>query len=262
MFLDFLSLFLTVPDFVFIPVPNCSLAVPGGGMEYGVIGTSDQSDTKDGLEELCPVCGDKEWLFYHAHPLFEETRLFLHTRYTAKIKRQGFSCTPVIRPTWRYKVFHAHPLYVLFEETKFFLHTRYTANMKRQGFSCTSVMLWRRCFFCTPIFGRFIGDKAFLAHPLYDIFFEDIFFSGAPGIRYIWDKICLAIWFFFFQISAVHSFNRPILSRERGKERGIFYCSVHTLVLSFHGRYQPLINSSLSSLFSDNKPEKGNWWLL
>jgi len=31
----------------------------GGGMEYGVIGTSDQSDTKDGLEELCPVCGDK-----------------------------------------------------------------------------------------------------------------------------------------------------------------------------------------------------------
>merc|ERR1719150_1155975 len=31
----------------------------GGSMEYGVIGTSDQPDTKDGLEELCPVCGDK-----------------------------------------------------------------------------------------------------------------------------------------------------------------------------------------------------------
>merc|ERR1719410_1830865 len=30
-----------------------------GNMEYGVIGTSDQPDTKDGLEELCPVCGDK-----------------------------------------------------------------------------------------------------------------------------------------------------------------------------------------------------------
>merc|ERR1719264_2236297 len=28
-------------------------------MEYGVIGQSDQPDTKDGLEELCPVCGDK-----------------------------------------------------------------------------------------------------------------------------------------------------------------------------------------------------------
>lgn len=28
-------------------------------MEYGVIGTSEQPDTKDGLEELCPVCGDK-----------------------------------------------------------------------------------------------------------------------------------------------------------------------------------------------------------
>ena len=27
-------------------------------MEYGVIGTSEP-DTKDGLEELCPVCGDK-----------------------------------------------------------------------------------------------------------------------------------------------------------------------------------------------------------
>ena len=31
----------------------------GSNMEYGVIGTSDQPDTKDGLEELCPVCGDK-----------------------------------------------------------------------------------------------------------------------------------------------------------------------------------------------------------
>merc|ERR1719208_557768 len=31
----------------------------GASMEYGVIGTSDQPDTKDGLEELCPVCGDK-----------------------------------------------------------------------------------------------------------------------------------------------------------------------------------------------------------
>ena len=30
----------------------------GGNMEYGVIGTSEP-DTKDGLEELCPVCGDK-----------------------------------------------------------------------------------------------------------------------------------------------------------------------------------------------------------
>jgi len=31
----------------------------GSSMEYGVIGTSEQPDTKDGLEELCPVCGDK-----------------------------------------------------------------------------------------------------------------------------------------------------------------------------------------------------------
>merc|ERR1712178_470092 len=31
----------------------------GSGMEYCGIGTSDQPDTKDGLEELCPVCGDK-----------------------------------------------------------------------------------------------------------------------------------------------------------------------------------------------------------
>jgi hypothetical protein len=38
--------------------------ISGGGMEYGVIGTSDQPDTKDGLEELCPVCGDKERLFF------------------------------------------------------------------------------------------------------------------------------------------------------------------------------------------------------
>ena len=30
-----------------------------GNMDSGVIGTSDQPDTKDGLEELCPVCGDK-----------------------------------------------------------------------------------------------------------------------------------------------------------------------------------------------------------
>merc|ERR550525_627698 len=31
----------------------------GASMEYGVIGQSEQPDTKDGLEELCPVCGDK-----------------------------------------------------------------------------------------------------------------------------------------------------------------------------------------------------------
>merc|ERR1719400_1747290 len=31
----------------------------GSSMEYGVIGQSEQPDTKDGLEELCPVCGDK-----------------------------------------------------------------------------------------------------------------------------------------------------------------------------------------------------------
>merc|ERR1719350_2749911 len=31
----------------------------GSSMEYGVIGTSEQPDTKDGLEECCPVCGDK-----------------------------------------------------------------------------------------------------------------------------------------------------------------------------------------------------------
>ena len=31
---------------------------PGAGMDYG-IGQSEQPDTKDGLEELCPVCGDK-----------------------------------------------------------------------------------------------------------------------------------------------------------------------------------------------------------
>merc|ERR1719210_2237384 len=30
-----------------------------GNMEYGLVGQSDQPDTKDGLEELCPVCGDK-----------------------------------------------------------------------------------------------------------------------------------------------------------------------------------------------------------
>ena len=35
-----------------------------GNMDYGVIGTSDQPDTKDGLEELCPVCGDKVGLLY------------------------------------------------------------------------------------------------------------------------------------------------------------------------------------------------------
>ena len=39
-------------------------------MEYGVIGTSDQSDSKDGLEELCPVCGDKEcFLLYTLYSL-------------------------------------------------------------------------------------------------------------------------------------------------------------------------------------------------
>ncbi len=42
-----------------------TFSVSGGGMEYGVIGTSDQSDTKDGLEELCPVCGDKARLLFH-----------------------------------------------------------------------------------------------------------------------------------------------------------------------------------------------------
>ena len=31
-----------------------------GGMDYGGIGTSEQPDTKDGFEDLCPVCGDKE----------------------------------------------------------------------------------------------------------------------------------------------------------------------------------------------------------
>lgn len=35
-----------------------------GNMDYGVIGTSDQPDTKDGLEELCPVCGDKVGIYY------------------------------------------------------------------------------------------------------------------------------------------------------------------------------------------------------
>ena len=35
----------------------------GSSMEYGVIGTTDQPDTKDGLEELCPVCGDKAGTF-------------------------------------------------------------------------------------------------------------------------------------------------------------------------------------------------------
>jgi len=39
--------------------PSCIFAPgQGGSMEYGVIGTSEP-DTKDGLEELCPVCGDK-----------------------------------------------------------------------------------------------------------------------------------------------------------------------------------------------------------
>jgi len=39
--------------------PGCIFT--GSSMaEYGVIGTSqDQPDTKDGMEELCPVCGDK-----------------------------------------------------------------------------------------------------------------------------------------------------------------------------------------------------------
>ncbi|XP_023349575.1 nuclear hormone receptor FTZ-F1 [Eurytemora carolleeae] len=31
----------------------------GGGMDYSGIGQSEQTDTKDGFEELCPVCGDK-----------------------------------------------------------------------------------------------------------------------------------------------------------------------------------------------------------
>jgi len=45
----------------FMSDPNCGI-FSGTSMvsEYGVIGTSgDQPDTKDGLEELCPVCGDK-----------------------------------------------------------------------------------------------------------------------------------------------------------------------------------------------------------
>ncbi len=32
-------------------------------MDYGMIGQSDHSDTKEGFEELCPVCGDKVLLF-------------------------------------------------------------------------------------------------------------------------------------------------------------------------------------------------------
>jgi len=39
--------------------PEAPQPKQGSSMEYGVIGTTDQPDTKDGLEELCPVCGDK-----------------------------------------------------------------------------------------------------------------------------------------------------------------------------------------------------------
>lgn len=40
--------------------PSCLFGGGGNDMNYSVIGTSgDQPDTKDGLEELCPVCGDK-----------------------------------------------------------------------------------------------------------------------------------------------------------------------------------------------------------
>merc|ERR1719376_244456 len=39
--------------------PDTPQSKQGSSMEYGVIGTSEQPDTKDGLEELCPVCGDK-----------------------------------------------------------------------------------------------------------------------------------------------------------------------------------------------------------
>ncbi len=38
---------------------NASAASAGGGGGHGAIGQSDQPDTKDCLEELCPVCGDK-----------------------------------------------------------------------------------------------------------------------------------------------------------------------------------------------------------
>jgi len=58
---------LPVPNFHYM-LPESQLrmfSVSGGGMEYVVIGTSDQSDTKDGLEELCPVCGDKARLLFH-----------------------------------------------------------------------------------------------------------------------------------------------------------------------------------------------------
>jgi len=34
-------------------------AVGGSGSGGAVVGQSDQPDTKDGMEELCPVCGDK-----------------------------------------------------------------------------------------------------------------------------------------------------------------------------------------------------------
>ena len=41
---------------VSIYCPRCL----GGGRDYSGVGQSEQTDTKDGFEELCPVCGDKE----------------------------------------------------------------------------------------------------------------------------------------------------------------------------------------------------------
>ena len=45
---------------------NCLFSSPTGNQDYqnggsgaGAIGQSDQPDSKDGMEELCPVCGDK-----------------------------------------------------------------------------------------------------------------------------------------------------------------------------------------------------------
>ena len=48
----------------------------GGSMEYGVIGTSEP-DTKDGLEELCPVCGDKVRRFYNCQKIFSKEKFSL-----------------------------------------------------------------------------------------------------------------------------------------------------------------------------------------
>ena len=73
------------------------------------------------------------------------------------------SCTPVIRPKLRDKVFLAHPLYGLLEDTRFFMPTPYTSYLKRQSFSCTPVIrpTWR--------------DKVFLVHP--SCYEDDVFFA-------------------------------------------------------------------------------------